>query len=217
VSVTENGIDVPLVPGSQLTLTFEAARFGAHAGCNSIGGDYAIENGTLVTSNMAWTEMYCGNGLDEQEQRFIALLGSHPLILVAGDELTLTSGTMTARFRDTSTGPGTPLVGTTWVVSGVITIAGVTEAPAYASLVFGADGRVALNAGCNRGGASYRVDANQITFGPLALTKMACPGPRAEMEQAVVATLGVGTLGYDIAGDVLTISIPDLGLQLTAE
>lgn len=44
------------------------------------------------------------------------------------------------------------------------------------TIQFDQAGRAALRAGCNRGSASYSVTADQrLTFGPIALTRAACP------------------------------------------
>ena len=63
------------------------------------------------------------------------------------------------------------------------------------------DGTAAVEAGCNTGSAPVEITDTTITFGPLALTRMAC-GPQTELETAVVAVL-TGEVGYTIASDTL--------------
>jgi heat shock protein HslJ len=50
------------------------------------------------------------------------------------------------------------------------------DAPERYTIRFGSDGRVALQADCNRGMTGYTVTAERhIAFSPIALTRMACP------------------------------------------
>jgi heat shock protein HslJ len=50
------------------------------------------------------------------------------------------------------------------------------DEPGRYTVRFGSDGRVALQADCNRGGGNYSVSADgRIELGVVALTKMACP------------------------------------------
>lgn len=65
----------------------------------------------------------------------------------------------------------------TWVV---VELAGtpvpLTPAERQPSLQFVAGGRVSGTDGCNRVQATYKVTGDRIAFGPIAATRMACPG-----------------------------------------
>ena len=55
-----------------------------------------------------------------------------------------------------------------------------------------------------------------LTVGPVALTRMACQGARAELEAAVTEVLGSGELQVQIQADRLTLTGEDgkaLGLR----
>lgn len=52
-----------------------------------------------------------------------------------------------------------------------------------------AEGRVSGTAGCNRLTGPYTQERNQLRFGALAATRMACMGPRGEQESRVFAIL----------------------------
>ena len=58
-----------------------------------------------------------------------------------------------------------------------------------------------------------------ITFGPLALTRKACPQPQMDLENAVVSVLG-GEVSYTIDSSALqlrrTTDSGEIGLNLTA-
>ena len=49
-SVTENGQDRPVVDGTHISLRFEAGEIGVHAGCNSIGGTYTVDDDDIPVS-----------------------------------------------------------------------------------------------------------------------------------------------------------------------
>jgi len=48
---------------------------------------------------------------------------------------------------------------------------------------FGADGQVSGTSGCNRFSGSYTEKSGQLAFGPLATTRMACPGELDQQEK----------------------------------
>jgi len=66
---------------------------------------------------------------------------------------------------------------------------------------FAPDGRVSLQADCNRGGGSYAVGADgRIELGPIALTKMACPP--GSLGDRFVRELGRATNYFPKDGDL---------------
>jgi len=83
--------------------------------------------------------------------------------------------------------PGAALAGTSWRI---VDIAGadVSQAEGYA-LSFEAD-RLSGRAGCNSFGGAYRLGPDGLQAGPLATTRMACPGARMEHERVVARILG---------------------------
>jgi heat shock protein HslJ len=206
-----------LVPGSRVRLSFDVGRIGAQAGCNSMGGSVAIVDGRFVLDDLATTEMACDPALMDQDAWLAGFLDGAAVTLV-GDTLALANGGVVLTLVDREVAdPDRPLVGTRWVVDGLISGEAVSSVPAgvVASLVFSADGRVAVEAGCNSGGAPVEIAAATMTFGPLALTEMACEGPASEVERVVTAVL-TGTVAYLVEADVLTLDHGGSGLILRA-
>ena len=67
------------VPPAEAGITFGTdGRFTVKPGCNSGGGDYAIEGNTIGFESMGLTAMACGEPADAQEQAFLAVLGEGP-------------------------------------------------------------------------------------------------------------------------------------------
>jgi heat shock protein HslJ len=73
---------------------------------------------------------------------------------------------------------------------------------------FSEDGELTGNVGCNSFGGDYEVNGNQITFGSIISTLMACEDPIGAQEAAVLKTF-TDTATYDLKGDTLTITSAD--------
>ena len=87
-------------------------------------------------------------------------------------------------------------------------------ADAEAGLTFKEDGTVTGNSGCNGLGGDYTVEGDQVTFGQIVSTLMACDEPRMAQEDAVHQVL-TDTAAYKIEGNTLTLTNNDLVLVLT--
>ena len=81
----------------------------------------------------------------------------------------------------------TELPGTSWTL---VEIGGSAPAgDAKPTLVFGTDGTVTGNSGCNTFNGTVTIDGSTIGFGPMATTRMACPEPAMSVESAYLAGL----------------------------
>ena len=217
-AITEGGAVLDLVPGTRVRLGFTDTNVSAQAGCNSFGATYRIENGRLVTDGGAMTEMGCDEPRSQQDEWLFAFLGSKPVATLAGTDLTLDNGRTIIRLVDrTIAEPDLNIVGPTWTVTSIIDGDAVSSVPAglTATLVFGQDGSVDVNDGCNRGRGSWAAEGSGITFREIVLTKMACDGPAAALESAVLAVLQGGAAQASIRANVLTLQVGGRGLQLT--
>ena len=205
-----------LVPGSVVRLSFQDGQIGATGGCNSMGGPYAIDGDRLVVSQLAMTEMACAPDLMDQDQWLAGLLDGATIAL-EGDTLTLAKNETRLSLLDREVAdPDRPLTGTRWIVDGLVSADAVSSVPVgvVAALTFEA-GRVDVEAGCNQGGGSATVTDTTVTFGPIALTKMACEGGAMEVERAVSAVLS-GEVLYTIEAGTLTLDGGAAGLTLRA-
>lgn len=219
VSVTDRGVARLLVPGTRIRLSFTDTTLGASAGCNSISGSYRIESGRLIFEGGGMTEMACDPDRMAQDEWLVERLGAKPAIRLTGDELALDDGSTIIRLMDRKVvEPDVALVGPTWTVESIITGDAVSSVPTglSATLVFGADGTLTVDDGCNTGGATWKAVGAGIEVGALALTKKACDGPAAALESAVVGVLRAGTIAAAIDADVLTLQAGTNGLQLRA-
>jgi heat shock protein HslJ len=219
INVTDGGAARPLVDGTRIRLHFGTTDLGASAGCNSIGGTYRIEDGRLIFEGGSMTEMGCDPDRDAQDQWLIAFLGSRPVARLAGNDLTLESGSVVVTLRDSEVvEPDANIVGPTWTLTSIIQADAVSSVPdgQSATLKFGADGSLEVFAGCNRGSGTWKAIAGGIEVKDVVLTKMACDGPSALIESAVLGVLNAGTIQVAIDASLMTLTAGPNGLQYTA-
>ena len=75
-----------------------------------------------------------------------------------------------------------------------------------ASLTFNADGTLTGNGGCNGLGGEDKVNGDQIEFGPIMSTLMACVDDGRMTQEGVVTQVMTDTASYQIEGNTLTIT-----------
>jgi len=93
--------------------------------------------------------------------------------------------------------PQHPLDGTSWRLLSLESMSdeqGTTTVPdpARYTVEFGTDGRAAFRIDCNRGNSTWQAeaaspDSGNLSFGPIATTRMACPQP--SLDQTVSTAL----------------------------
>jgi heat shock protein HslJ len=216
-SWTANGQPVSLLAGTQVRLSFADGNLGAYAGCNHLGGDYALSQGRLVVQALSMTEMGCDALRHQQDERVAALLSSGPTARMEGDQLILDGSEGVAIFRDRrAVEPDLPLVGRAWTLVTLIEGDAAMSVPGNvtARIQFAEDGTVNVEPGCNTGSGRYELGERLISFGPIALTRMACPGDRDRVERAVLEVLS-GEAEYEVHGATLTLRSGERGLQLS--
>jgi len=92
------------------------------------------------------------------------------------------------------------LTGTTWKLLTIESMAEKEEEPSTTiddpskfTVTFGDDGQAGFRINCNRGNSTWKVegagnDSGSLSFGPIAVTRMACPNPTQDAK--VTAALG---------------------------
>jgi heat shock protein HslJ len=170
-----------------------------------------------VARSLITTEMGCSEPLMAQD-RWLADLLDGATIALDGATLTLSKGGTLLTLDDREIAdPDRDLLGTRWVVDGLVSGDAVSSVPAgvVAALTF-SEGRVDVEAGCNRGGGGVEVADATLDFGPIALTKMACGASAMAVEQLVIQVLS-GQVEFAIEAGVLAIDAGGVGLILRAE
>lgn len=216
VSSEVTGYD--LVEGSDVTMNFLDDSVSVNAGCNTLNGGFEITDGAFVASQFAMTMMACDDPLMAQDTWLSEFLASSPSISLDGSTLSLSGDEVTITLDEIEPAA---LVGTTWTVTGTVANEAVSSVPidSTASITIAEDGTVAVNTGCNTGSGSVEVGDDTLTFGPIAITKMACPPEQTALETSVLAVVQ-GDVAYEIDGSHLSLRSGDgddqVGLELTA-
>jgi heat shock protein HslJ len=181
------------VPGTTVTLAFDATTAAGTDGCNRYTAPYTQAGNRLdIDGRAAGTMMACPTPVMEQARAYLAALARVGTFRrdAAGLALVAADGELLARF----TAQPVDLAGTAWRVTGynngrqaVVSVLAGTEL----TLTFGTDGRAAGSAGCNRWTAPYTAGTGTLAFGPAGATKRFCGEPAGvmEQEQAFLAAL----------------------------
>jgi len=120
-SMTEGGEPKTLVDGTRITLRFSGDQIGASAGCNSMGGTFAVEGSTLRVTDLFMTEMGCDPDRSDQDDFVASALLASPTITLDGNDLTLATSDATIQLLDTSVAnPDQEIIGNLWTVTGFI-------------------------------------------------------------------------------------------------
>ena len=201
------------IENTGLTIQFNTdGTVGGSSGCNQYSGTYTASGSSLtINTPLASTMMMCAEPVMIQESAYQAALATVKAYTVSGDKLTLygPNNTEIASYQAASQ----DLAGTSWQVIGynngkqaVTSVIAGTEM----DIQFGKDGSVSGNSGCNTYNGSYTVNGNQIQFGPMASTRMACGDPAGimEQEQQYLAALETAAT-YQIEGNALELRTSD--------
>ncbi|MDR2269927.1 MAG: META domain-containing protein [Sphingobacterium sp.] len=198
------------VNGRTPFLQLEEKSYSANGGCNGIGGELTFSgNGKIKFAQGMSTMMACPDMSIEQ-----ALSKA----LMTADNYTLSNGILSlnrakmaplAKFKlleEKQTLNGT------WeldYISGPrIAFEGLypNRKP---TMTFHTDGKVNGNSSCNNYNATFKTNGNQISFGPIMSTKMACEGSG---EATFFATLEKVN-SYDINENTLTFIMGDIAIM----
>lgn len=207
----------PAIAGSEATMLLAGGAVTGTTGCNRYNGSYTL-SGTdgIKFGPLASTMMACVGPVMVQEQAFNAALTATTAYSLSGEVLTFkdAAGKELATFKPRVS---TSLSGSTWVATGinngrqaVQSVVTGTEVTA----VFGADGILSGNAGCNTYSAAYTVDGSNMTIKAPASTRMFCAEPAGVMEQEAAYLAALAQVAtYRIDGNRLELRAADGALQ----
>ncbi|MEV3989541.1 META domain-containing protein [Streptomyces sp. NPDC049837] len=207
-SVTVDGKKTAAPAGAHVEIDPKGQAKG-NFGCNHFNARAAVEGDTITLSDTGMTEMGCPEPLQGFEDALKSALTGKLKARLTDGELTLT--TTDGDSIRLSEQPPAPLVGTKWTVNSLVSGQAATSLPAgtegKASFVFGKDGSVRGNLGCNRFSAPVTTDGSTLTFGRVTSTRKLCPGPAMELERALLETMK-GKVTYKIDHRSLTVTAP---------
>lgn len=206
------------LPGTTVNLGFQKRELGFSAGCNSMFGDYRIEDDVLVVTSVGSTLIGCGIDRSRQDDWLSGFISSRPTVTLAENTLTLTSTTATLVFVDREVAdPDRPLVGPTWTVdtfiSGEFATSLLLAQPAR--FTFASDGTFQVGTGCNAGAGKYRVTGDVLTLSDVSFDEAACADNAGESDRLIKALFGGGRLAFVTDARRLTLKAETAGLSAT--
>lgn len=201
------------INGKMPTLDFmnDGSRFSANGGCNMLGGEFLFGGlGKITFKTGMSTMMACENM--EIETGLKDVFAKTNSYILSGDELTLAQGRKAhlAKFR--AINASNELVGT-WELD-YIDSKGASFDSLYPekkpTLIFEAgSNKVHGNGGCNNFNSTVEIHGRNINFGPVASTRMACPG---EGEPLFFQSLDKVNV-QSVNGDNLTLIVGDIAIM----
>jgi len=223
VLITKDGKSVVLVPGTKIRLGFSNGMLSASAGCNSMSGQYDLQDGSLRVDQLATTDMGCPQNLADQDKWLSDILTASPTVELDGNDLLLTSDKTEITFLDRETAePDQPLAGITWSLTTVINgdVASSVPEGMNTTLLFDENGRFTFSDGCNSGGGKYSIDGDTMNLSQVAMTAMACDTTKqhSDVTAAIDAMFQAASIKFSI--DHATLSLQEIsgqhGLQYDA-
>jgi heat shock protein HslJ len=205
-SVNQQGEMVDVLPDSEITIELQSGELNGSAGCNRYFGSYELDGDRLTVGPLGATRMTCGDALDGQERQYLAALERAATAKIVRGQLQIADADGKTVLTFVPSEPMS-LTGTTWILlfhfngkDGFVSTLLDTEVTA----TFGEDGSLTGSAGCNDYTASYEIDGEEISIGPIAATLQMCAEPEGIMEQegAYLAALESAAT-YRIEGDTL--------------
>jgi heat shock protein HslJ len=216
----------------QYTVEFlEDGTLNLQADCNTGGGAYTTENGSLAIEAAVLTRMACPPGslsddyvarLNEVAsyvidggQLYLNLKmdsGNMVFTPLAGEEAQEAEPTPAPTAAPVAAGQTTPIVGPTWEWAGYVDAAErytVTNPESY-TITFLADGKYQVRADCNTGSGPYTLDGRSLSIGPAAMTRRACPP--GSQDSVFLAHLNAASR-YLVAGGSLYLETGEDGMM----
>lgn len=202
-TLSTGGLDAPTLKllGTSIS-TAEGTQVSGAAGCNDFNtsgvfGANLQMGGTLSLGPIATTRKLCADAQMTLERRYLNVLAQARAFVRVGNTLILTSGTSKAVYQLGSVMESR--LKATWRLVG-----GQGNEPL--TVTFGEDGRVSGTTGCNTLMGTYNVMDGQLTFGPLATTRRACPDETlGAQEQTFLKDLSE-VASYAVAGSMLKLT-----------
>jgi heat shock protein HslJ len=212
----------PVEPATTVTAVFTGqpnqtqGTIVGFGGCNSYSADFVVQDDRIIVRPPLGTLAICPVGSD-QETAYLSLLGQAETFEISGKQLTLSGPNGVLVYSSANL----PLEQVQWTLESFGGPAAQQPLPAGLEItaLFVAnqdneaedtdaeeadafDGAVSGSSGCNNYSAGYQTELRQLTFGPAATTRMACPPAEENAEQAFLAALETAEQ-YQILGDQL--------------
>jgi heat shock protein HslJ len=200
------GVAIPIVEGSDITMTVEGSRVAGRAACNQYGGDIVVADGRVQFGPLSMTEMACAEPIMASEAAFLGALGAVRGATLDGDRLTLAGDDVRLEFERQQPIPAADLTDTDWVLDSLVTLDAVSSVSGRpAELRLGSDGSVTGSTGCRAFTGRWEEANGEIAFSDLAMDQVTCAPDLADQDDHVTTVLGDG-FKAEVHGDQLVLA-----------
>lgn len=205
-SGTIDGRAVPIVNSHPITLNIDGKVIGGTASCNGYGGEVQRDGGFRVTS-LNYTQMACfPEATMLAESTYLEALGRVDTANVIARTLVLTGSGVSLEFAPLDPVPTADLVGTTWLLDGLLAGDTVTSVGGdRATLQLLDDGTFTGSTGCRSVAGSYVVSGAEVIFTSWG-AEGECPQSLQAQDSHVVSVFE-GGFRVEIEGGRLTILV----------
>lgn len=227
-SFSFEGLDLLLVESEgfprvsdRISLSFPSETdFNFSGECNSFGGGFMVEDNIFIATEVYGTEVGCNSDLMAEDEWLVGFFVNSPTYSYTDDNLIFGSADATLTFANRESQiPNTALEDTTWEIDSYYEgdIIFAMNLPTTPSMVFGSDGSINVNTGCNDGMGQYSVAGDTMTVTMDAYTDAFCEGDVNAAESHIVRVFMGPTLTFSISENRLTLMNDDLGISATAQ
>lgn len=205
-SGTHQGAAIEPIATHPVTIAFDGAEVTGTAACNSYGGTFDITESEISFSEMIRTEMACfPTEVMDLEDSFLSALLSVTGVSVTDGVLVLSGEGTTLEFEELPPVPTADLLGTVWVLDGLITLDSVSSlAGDRATLEMFTDGSLLGTTGCRTLTGNYVENAGSVETRSLS-AQGECADDLTAQDNHVVAVLE-GPFQVEVDGQTLTIA-----------
>lgn len=194
---------IPSLADTPVTAEFSDSQISGSSGCNSYSGSYEINGDRIEFGLFASTMMACPEPQMELESGYLSALGGSTRFEIVDSSLTLMddSGDVLVRF---SASEPISITSMPWEALAYYNgKGGFTSVLLDTSITatFAEDGTLSGSASCNNYNASYEIEGESITIGPIAVTQMFCGEHEGIMEQEtqyLAALQNAGTYSIEL-------------------
>lgn len=214
---TAEGYDV--LSGTSIYTRFHDGQLSAGAGCNSMGGGYAVRDGVLIVTELARTERGCQPAAHAQDEWLSDFLIARPTLALEDNLLVLSAKGATLTFLDREVAdPDRPLVGTRWSIDTFMENAAASKVHLMAppSAEFRADDTFSIDTTCNTITGRFSHQNDELSLSNVSTTDAACPGAATSAEAHLQRLFARPTLKLAIEARRLTLGDSTLGISATA-
>ena len=203
--------------GIVVTARFEDGTLSGESGCNTYSPSYEVDGTSLtIGSEIAGTNMACPPAETAVERAYLERLPQVTAYRISNGTLTLLNGDQPL-LRYDATVAAAAILGD-WVVTSYFSGNAITSVLGGVDMTttFAAQD-VTGSTGCNTFNGPYQIAGDEITIGPLASTRVACPTEELQQQETdFLAALSLATT-FRVTGNRLDLLRPGDTIAATFE